>query len=117
MRTIKFRGIRSGDGEWIYGYYRCINWEIDKPTYQIINGNSFFTVIPESVGQFTGLQDSKGKDIYEGDICKTLTNRLPQVIDMIVFIDGCFVLNGGIPINVNKLIEIIGNIHENPELL
>ena len=73
MREILFRGKRVDNSEWADGYY----WENKLGNHFIrttSNNEGFclfdFEVIPETVGQFTGISDKHGKKIFEGDICK-----------------------------------------------
>ena len=123
MRTIKFRGKRP-DGSWNYG--RSIRFKRNGDV--CIYGSK---VAPKTVGQFTGLHDASGKEIYEGDIVAGL--EYPD------FITGCdgevnavviwdadtvsFILDAGCRVNIRpcadirRLIRVIGDIHTNPELL
>lgn len=126
-RDIKFRGKRLDNGEWVYG-------SLIANEYSIIDHNDdglLWCVDPESVGQFTGLLDCNGKEIYEGDII-TLTGRYPRVVlwDKMSWAlmptehyhDEVFwVMNLQHPgldwwEEYEDEFEVIGNIHDNPEL-
>lgn len=68
MREIFFRAKRKDNGEWVYGFLTKM-WGalhiIDKA-----NENVAYEIIPETVGQYSGLFDNDGKTIFEGDIVK-----------------------------------------------
>ena len=136
MRTIKFRGQQVHDNDWFEG--SLISLENGKSyitqdlrTPQERNQKTGYTlahfseVIPETVGQFTGLKDKNGKEIYEGDILKfEAESPYPFAImnNGVVKYEPCkFYLDDGvnqIGIHVDNWyeLEVIGNIHDNPEL-
>ena len=83
MRTIKFRG-KTHNGKWYYGSLVYSN-EINAAIYfQIGNGLvkrlDWVYVMPESIGQFTGLYDCNGNKIYEGDIVEWEKDGLMYVV-------------------------------------
>ena len=132
MREILFRGKRLDNGEWVYGYYVHIGPVSCQRAYIIPEYTSAIyvkEVDPSTVDQYTGLMDKNGKRIFEGDIVSTDIARPYLIVE---FRDGCFMFNcndGGkdyydimLPILEDaqteyKYGEIIGNIHDNPELL
>lgn len=129
MRKIKFRG-KSIDGkEWLYG---DLVSSADKKRFAIlVNDKESYDeceVAPETVGQFTGLLDKNGNEIYEGDIIGCQNPRIKHLIffnekqgRFMAALNGCIENDFGvIGLEDSRWIgskKVIGNIHDNPELL
>lgn len=135
MREILFRGKRKDNGQWIYGYLiKGKNYLTEEPVTAIVELDATFfprseiagyeEVIPETVGQWTGLVDCHGVKIFEGDI-----HGIPRWV-----VTYCGNVNEGYGMNAGWYVQrdnfecwvelenteennIIGNIHDNPELL
>lgn len=136
MRTIKFRG-KTRDGEWVYGYYLpSIYEDVDIITvledFKLTEKN--YHVLKETISQFTGLLDKNGKEIFEGDIIKMSTATYGDEIFRIGYEDshiGAFCLCSDEQEDTSRFVsifggnygyepfycEVIGNIHDNPELI
>jgi uncharacterized phage protein (TIGR01671 family) len=145
MREFKFRGISKKTGKWIHGYY-LKNRGVDFIAPDEFAGDKTwedYEVIPETVGQFSGLLDKNGKEIYEGDIVRkkeiggygyeyigvvryydndcrfgidlTATDKFSK---RVLFTDGEVRENDGYcTITYTLEYEVLGNVFDNPELL
>jgi uncharacterized phage protein (TIGR01671 family) len=128
---ILFRGKRTDNGEWVYGFYGhkpngneveehfIMEWDfsryVSNPAYTYFQD---IPIIPETVGQYTGYDDKNGRQIFGGDIVESGT-----CVAVVVFEKGAFVLksNGGYThkaLMLNQAVwKVIGNIHDNQEML
>ena len=138
-----YRGKRKDNGEWVEGGYIPLdvdsgytyiiepcNYASSLPVLDLIKLHSIL-VIPKTIGQFTGLTDKNGVRIFEGDIVRYAERRLGgedvSVAFPVTFDEGGFCahhyflnnwLRNGLGGNTKlEDIEVIGNIHDNPELL
>lgn len=124
MREILFRGKRVDNGEWVCGYLYRLSERLN-PFIMFVNSNAeSHQVIPDTVGQFTGLCDKNGKKIFEGDFVKVTTglegykSTYHSTIHRVTY-DVC---NCGVavfyPFDNSDMVEaeVIGNIYDNPEL-
>ena len=135
MREILFRGKRESDGKWLYGIYSDdYVHDTDFPCIFPLRSehdDGDWSVIRETVGQYTGLKDKNGKKIFEGDIAK-FRRFENNYIGKIIFnyktagfefwwnvIVGAYGEKASYTANLSVCdeIEVIGNIHDNPELL
>lgn len=135
MREIKYRGKRIDNDEWVHGYLigndvivgEIVDWDTEYFCTEF-----WLKVDPETVGQYTGLKDKNGKEIYEGDISQS-----EHLIYEIKWVERCtkygvkvikspFVLTRGCTFPLQDYVkegtiqcwfEVIGNIHEHPHLL
>ena len=123
MREIKFRGINKG-GNWCFGDLIQSNNDHDVWIHAT-KINHTYKVAPATLGQFTGLFDSNGQEIYEGDIVKCGTGRICEVVYFLSPVHAGYDLNpvGGFdckPPSEFSLwsdLTVIGNVYDNPDLL
>lgn len=129
LREIKFRGKSIfGIHEWLYGSLLLLNGKsYICPDKEAAWNMTRYEVIPNTVGQFTGLFDKNGKEIYEGDILHTITFGFePEEYTAIILYRNCsFQLSNGRNLfyfgqsDFTKMDDtiVIGNIYDHPELI
>jgi uncharacterized phage protein (TIGR01671 family) len=124
MREILFRG-KNGNEEWVQGDLLQNGYDYDFAILE--KENKLVTaVIDETVGQFAGLTDKNGKKIFEGDIVKINLYKPKGLANYEIgyikydYFKTRFVFctdEGDYGIEITWAFEVIGNIHDNPELL
>ena len=126
MREILFRGKRTDNKQWVEGFYALIG-ELNPNAYIITDNGNMIRIAHKSISEFTGLTDKNSKKIFEGDIL--------AFSDRLVYVHwhdycGCWdcsylkAVNGKATLHEDRSpnkwrynAEVIGNIHDNPELL
>lgn len=141
MREILFRGKRIDNGEWVSSgniitfndegegklffipgkNEKCVCTHDEQDNIVAFHTGAFYKVAPSTVGQFTGLNDCNGKRIFEGDVIKIKIADGSFHNAVISFRNGYFTNSlstyvGGLVV-IAQDCEVIGNIHDNPELM
>lgn len=147
MKEILFKGKSQYDGEWVYGWYQPPIRNFGAALTIVADDGFFedIRVQPDTIGQFTGLIDKNGKRIFEGDIIRRCRNAFDWEpkdtwefeVGHVEYRDGGFVIPEMYTYNrcddlrhivgeittsdgeyySTDILEVIGNIHDNPELL
>ena len=119
MREILFRGKRTDNGAWTWGYLFCV-WERAYLCWGMINNMPVMEeVIPETVGQYTGLIDKNSKKIFEGDILQVSYsdgNNITEATGSVKFLNGCYIVDSTVFHNYRLeeffSLEKIGNVYD-----
>ena len=127
-REILFRGKRTDNGEWIYGYLignNVIVGEVADFDDDYFTTEFWYKVDPETVGQFTGITDKNGIKVFEADVGKHKFRRVwseQEHTSIVVWNDNfmCYYLFDGasyIRMREDVIYEVIGNAYDNHELI
>lgn len=121
-REILFRGKDKATNQWVYGDYTHNEGLNTHYISRNVNNTSrkAWEVDPDTIGQYTGLKDKNGNKIFEGDIVEFTNLDLPNMV--IRFDNGSFMLcedenSTYEELRMNYVVEVVGNIHDNPELI
>lgn len=118
MREIKFKAKTATTNRWAYGHYA-----FTQGHHVVYEDGVPFVIVLNTLGQYTGLKDKKGVEIYEGDVltsnvqpCKMI-NPIKDGYGVVRFENGMFKLGAISLVTFISKMEVIGNVYENPELL
>jgi uncharacterized phage protein (TIGR01671 family) len=120
MRVIKFRGFNAKNNQWLYGSHIINRGKHFVAPDEFAGDKTWedYEVDPETIGQFTGLTDKNGHEIYEGDCL--LSDENAEVFEVVYdaprfcFKDNVF---GFRFLNHPEFFHVIGNRYDNPELI
>ena len=116
MRKIKFRAMMIGK-KWVYGDYTVVNMGLDM--YECIverEKESATPIVLYTLGQYTGITDMNGTEIYEGDIVVADSEYGDKITDIVCWSYGSFYVANHTFKQINN-VEVIGNIYEHKHLL
>ena len=119
MREIKFRGKKT-NGEWIFGSLIKYDFKFQIGVLTYADKMTFVNVKEHTTGQFIGIKDKNGKEIYEGDYLRFVDISNQDDFLGVVIFDSCsFCVKGETMSHYRWMyyseLEVLGNIHDNPE--